>query len=112
MTNKVDCIGLRESQTRGSHDDDFGDTPPNAENLVSEGKDVGSDRMTHGFFRGELFVPVLSEQQQTGSHTPERSDDGEVTGKLCQGASMVSTINAWYGQESHIGGQQHSGLYE
>ena len=67
--------------------------------------------MAHDFVCSILrFGPVLPKQQQAGHGTPDGHDDGEVTGKLGRGADMGSGINAWYGQECHVGIQQHSTL--
>ena len=66
--------------------------------------------MTHDFCRDVPGCCVLSKQQQTGHNAPERCDDGEVTGKLGWGGLIVSGVDTWYGQECHIGIQQHSGL--
>jgi len=69
--------------------------------------------MTHNFCCNMLwFCPILSKQQQTSYNTPQRCNDGEVTGKLGRGANIVSKINTWYSQECHIGIQQYSGLEE
>jgi len=67
--------------------------------------------VAHDFFRRvPRYGSVVSKQQQTGDEAPERRGDGEVTNDLRQGASAVSGTNTWYGQECHVGGQQHSAL--
>ena len=64
------------------------------------------DGMAHDIYRTVLLIClVLSEQQQTGHDAPKRCDDGEITGKLSRGASMISVINAGYSQECHVGVQ-------
>ena len=68
-------------------------------------------RTAHDFFRRVLrFGPVLPKQQQADDHTPDRRDDGEVTGNLGWIADVVSGVNTWYGQECHVAVQQHRPL--
>jgi hypothetical protein len=75
------------------------------------GAGVRPDMMPYNFFRSILrFGPVLSKQQQTGHGAPDGCDDGEETGKLSRGPEVVSGINTWYGQECHVGVEQHSAL--
>jgi hypothetical protein len=83
------------------------------EHANRDGRRIGvrSDKVAHSSFRSVLWlISVLPEQQQTQHDAPDRCDDGEVTGKLGRGTIVISGINAWYGQESHVGDQQHSSL--
>ena len=56
--------------------------------------------------------PMFLNQHQAYHHASDGCDDGEVTGDLGGGTSAGPMINARYGQERRIGGQQHSSLSE
>ena len=56
------------------------------------------------------LFPIFLNQQQAYHNAPDRRDDGEITGKLGGGTSAGPGINGWYGQERHVGCQQHSSL--
>ena len=64
----------------------------------SEQKDKKVDNMICTFFSSALrAIPVMSKQQHIDHDIPDRHE-GELTGQLSQGASVVSITNVRYGR--------------
>ena len=104
-TNTADCTVSQVFRRRVHYGDGSGNTYPATENVQTV-VERGLDNMAYNFVRRVLrFRPVLPKQQKTYRNASDRCHNGEVTSKLGRSTSAVSRINAWDGQECHVGVQ-------